>query len=64
LRELLARLPENEQILLLLRYWIGLSHREVAQALDMPEGTVRRQSAELIAKLREYWSEDETRSSD
>ena len=64
LRELVGRLPEREQNLLLLRYWIGLSHQEVAQALDMPEGTVRRQCAELIAKLRECWSEDETRSTD
>jgi RNA polymerase sigma factor (sigma-70 family) len=64
LRELVNRLPEREQNLLLLRYWIGLSHQEVAQALDMPEGTVRRQSAELIAKLRECWSTDETRSTD
>lgn len=64
LRELVNRLPEREQNLLLLRYWIGLSHQEVAQALDMPEGTVRRQSAELIAKLWECWSEDETRSTD
>lgn len=58
--ELLARLPESEQNLLLLRYWIGLSHQEVAQALDLPEGTVRRQSAELVAKLRQSWNEDET----
>lgn len=64
LRELLSRLPEREQNLLLLRYWVGLSHQEVAQALGMPEGTVRRQSAELIAKLRECWSEDEARIAD
>lgn len=64
LRELVGRLPEREQNLLLLRYWIGLSHREVAQALDLPEGTVRRQCAELIAKLRECWSADETPSTD
>ena len=60
LRELLARLPEREQNLLLLRYWIGLNHRELAQALDLPEGTVRRQCAEAIARLRELWSKDET----
>jgi RNA polymerase sigma factor (sigma-70 family) len=60
LRELLARLPEREQNLLLLRYWIGLNHRELAQALDLPEGTVRRQCAEAIASLREHWSKDET----
>lgn len=64
LRELVNRLPESEQNLLLLRYWIGLNHREVAQALGMPAGTVRRQCAELIAKLRECWSADETRSTD
>ena len=64
LRELVSRLPEREQNLLLLRYWIGLSHQEVAQALGLPEGTVRRQCSELIAKLRECWSADETRSTD
>ncbi len=64
LRELVGRLPEREQNLLLLRYWIGLSHQEVAQVLEMPEGTVRRQSAELIAKLRGCWGEDETRNTD
>ncbi len=64
LRELVNHLPESEQNLLLLRYWIGLSHREVAQALDLPEGTVRRQCTEIIAKLRDNWSEDETPSTD
>jgi RNA polymerase sigma-70 factor (ECF subfamily) len=64
LRELVGRLPEREQNLLLLRYWIGLSHQEVAHALDLPEGTVRRQCAELIAKLRECWGEDETGTTD
>lgn len=49
---LLAGLEESEQNLLLLRYWIGLTHREVAHALGRPEGTVRRQAAELIARLR------------
>jgi RNA polymerase sigma-70 factor (ECF subfamily) len=60
LRELVGRLPEREQNLLLLRYWIGLNHREVALALDLPEGTVRRQCAEAIARLREHWGKDET----
>ena len=62
LRERVGRLPEREQNLLLLRYWMGLSHHEVAQALDLPEGTVRRQCAETIARLREHWGKDETRS--
>jgi RNA polymerase sigma-70 factor, ECF subfamily len=64
LQEIMSRLPEREQNLLLLRYWIGLNHHEVAQALDLPEGTVRRQCAEAIARLREQWSKDETRNTD
>jgi len=52
IRVLLSRLGESEQNLLLLRYWIGLSHDEVATALDMPAGTVRRQCAEALARLR------------
>lgn len=58
-RLLVGRLPEREQNLLLLRYWIGLSHKEVAQALDLPEGSVRRQCSEVLAKLRERWMGNE-----
>ena len=53
IRRLVATLPESEQNFLLMRYWIGLSHKEVAQALDLPEGTVRRQCAELLTRLYE-----------
>lgn len=56
-RELVKRLPESEQNLLLLRYWIGLSHKEIAHALALPEGTVRRQCAQALAKLRERMNE-------
>jgi RNA polymerase sigma-70 factor (ECF subfamily) len=58
LRSLIATLPRDEQNLLLLRYWIGLTHREVAAILNLPEGTVRRQSAALIARLRQRWLEE------
>jgi len=50
---LLDGLDTAEQNLLLLRYWVGLTHREVAGVIDQPEGTVRRRSAELLARLRE-----------
>jgi RNA polymerase sigma-70 factor (ECF subfamily) len=42
----------DEQNLLLMRYWIGLTHAEVAQAIGLPEGTVRRQAAAALHKLR------------
>ena len=57
-RTLLKSLPEGEQNLLLMRYWIGLSHRELAQALNLPEGTVRRQCSEALQKLRERWGQE------
>lgn len=57
-RELIKSLSETEQNVLLLRYWIGLSHKEIAQALVMPEGTVRRQCSETLAVLRQRWKKD------
>lgn len=55
LRSLIKTLPENEQNMLLMRFWIGLTHKEVAQVLDIPEGTVRRQCAEILKKLADKW---------
>jgi len=56
-RTLIKTLPENEQDLLLLRYWIGLTHKEIALNLGIPEGTVRRQCAEALKKLKARWLE-------
>lgn len=56
-RALLKNLPETEQNLLLLRYWIGLTHKEIAHNLEIPEGTVRRQCAEALQKLKQEWQE-------
>jgi RNA polymerase sigma-70 factor (ECF subfamily) len=58
-RALVKTLSESEQNLLLLRYWIGLSHKEVAQALELPEGTVRRRCAEALNKIRDRWEGEE-----
>ena len=57
-RQLVTNLPPHEQNLLLLRYWIGLSHKELAQVLESPEGTVRRQCAEALELLRKRWEQD------
>jgi len=56
-RSLVKTLPENEQNLLLLRYWIGLTHKEIALNLEIPEGTVRRQCADALKKLKQTWQE-------
>lgn len=48
----MQNLTEHEQNLLLMRYWIGMNHKETAQALDLPEGTVRRQAVAALYRLR------------
>ncbi|MEX2353032.1 MAG: RNA polymerase sigma factor [Gammaproteobacteria bacterium] len=58
-RSLIKTLPETEQNLLLLRYWIGLTHKEIAISLDIPEGTIRRQCAEALQKLKHRWQEQD-----
>ena len=58
LRTLVKTLPESEQNLLLMRYWIGLTHKEMALSLHLPEGTVRRRCSELLQKLREQWGRE------
>lgn len=59
LRAIMKTLPEYEQNLLLLRYWIGLTHKELANVLDKPEGTVRRQCAQALHALQQRWREEE-----
>lgn len=58
-RRILDSLEPDEQNLLLLRYWIGLTHRETAAALGIPEGTVRRRSRELLERLRHRFGDEE-----
>ena len=57
-RSLVQKLRESEQNLLLMRYWIGMTHKEIAQTLNMPEGTVRRQCAEILERLRQRWARE------
>lgn len=50
----LKSLYPDEQNLLLMRYWIGMTHAEIARTLELPEGTVRRQAAAALHKLRAW----------
>jgi len=56
-RRLLAELAPAEQDLLLMRYWLGMTHREVAAVCEQAEGTVRRRAAALLARLRQCFDE-------
>lgn len=51
-RAAVARLPERERRVLVLRYYADWSVQEVAGALRCPEGTVKRLTAQGIQRLR------------
>jgi RNA polymerase sigma-70 factor, ECF subfamily len=55
---LIKKLPQDEQNLMFMRYRIGLTHKEIANMLELPEGTVRRQCASILNKLKRQWQED------
>ena len=57
-RAMVQKLQESEQNLLLMRYWVGMTHKELAQVLDMPEGTVRRRCAETLKEVRDNWEQE------
>jgi len=55
---LIKTLPQDEQNLLFMRYRVGLTHKEIAAMMELPEGTVRRQCASIINKMKQQWQED------
>ena len=56
-RRAMKNLYSDEQNLLLMRYWIGMTHREIAEVMEIPEGTIRRQAAAALKKLKGIFSE-------
>ncbi len=51
-RAALDRLPEHYRAVVVLRHYEGLKFREVAEVLDIPEGTVKSRMAEALTRLR------------
>ena len=60
LMDALARLPVKDRAVLALRYLEDLPVREVAAALDLPEGTVKSQCSRALARLEVLLSPAET----
>jgi RNA polymerase sigma-70 factor (ECF subfamily) len=52
-REALAELPANQQQVLEMAYYNGLSQSEISEALNMPVGTVKTYKRKGLLKLRE-----------
>jgi RNA polymerase sigma factor (sigma-70 family) len=55
IREAVAALPEQFRQVLLLRYLLGLSEEEVAEALGIRVGTVKSRSSRARRALMEVW---------
>ncbi|MCA9652136.1 MAG: RNA polymerase sigma factor [Myxococcales bacterium] len=51
--EALREVPIDDQVVLELKYFEGLTGRELAELLDVPEGTVRGRLARGLERLRE-----------
>ena len=52
-REALKKLPENYRAVVVLRHYEDLKFREIAEVLDIPEGTVKSRMAEGLQQLSE-----------
>ncbi len=50
-RAALTELPEHYRSVVVLRHYEGLKFREIAQVLDIPEGTVKSRMAEALTRL-------------
>jgi RNA polymerase sigma-70 factor (ECF subfamily) len=53
-RAALARLPEGFRSVVVLRHYENLKFREIADVLDIPEGTVKSRMAEALTQLTRY----------
>jgi len=56
LRDLVAALPENARVVMILRYQEDLDPMDIAQALDMPIATVKSHLQRSLALLRDKLS--------
>ena len=55
----LARLPEEQRLCLTLFFWEGLSVRQIAERLAVPEGTVKTWMFRGRARLRRQLQREE-----
>ena len=60
LRQALQRLPRQQRVVLVLRYWQDLSEAEIAELLGCRQGTVKSRASRAYAQLRHElgWSVD------
>ena len=54
LKDGMEKLTEEENNLLYLKFWEGLTVREIAKKLDKPRSTVQYKIEEALKKLKDY----------
>ena len=59
IRSAVASLPRRQRTALILRYYVDLSVRDVAAAMECPEGTVKTLTSKAISSLRHSLSQHE-----
>lgn len=57
LRELIQELPEDQATVVQMGFFMGMSHSELAEKLDLPLGTVKTRVRLGLKKLRTLWLE-------
>ena len=53
-RKALSRLEEPYQTVVILRHYEGLKFREIAEVLEIPEGTVKSRMVEALSQLNRF----------
>lgn len=53
LRDRVSQLPEQQRLVVELRYWGGLSEHEIAEQLDISSGSVKTHASRARARLRD-----------
>jgi RNA polymerase sigma-70 factor (ECF subfamily) len=61
-RRAVARLSESQRAVLVLRHYEGLKFREIAQVLEIPEGTVKSRMAEALVQLGQLLGQSHRRT--
>jgi len=57
-RQALLKLPETYRTVLVLRHYEGLKFREIADVLDIPEGTVKSRMVEALGQMERLLQND------
>ncbi len=51
-RRVVAALPVDRRVVLILRFWMGLTPSEIAETLEVPVGTVNSRIARALGQVR------------